>query len=404
MKNTKNNFPIGELNNSASPNKAATNEKELNIYNRKKALIKMVAVGALLIVMIIFGTISWFTQNREVSTSNMQIKTATMPFDIATKGSSVRNSEIIASKWNEYSTGTPISITENAEDVQYHTGDSIRLMFTPNEDDENTPDIDESEVPEIGPGSQGELNLYIIPKESGRVDAYIDLDITSYKVIKDENEDDQLIEITDNLTLASGLTDAQILDCQEAAQYLKGHILFFQGLSDTPSSYTYVKPVINGQIHFSIENAVAGKAYKVPIYWTWSNTLGQIALKTNAYSLRDPDGIPVVQETSNMGTSANPTDKALILSYLKNNKDIIFKDLDYVSGLTDEQKAVYNEIEDENDKADYLEAQTDVNTWIENADTEKYFDLLSDGYNAADFSIGSNLNYFLIELTVKSNE
>lgn len=53
-----------------------------------------------------FTTIAWFTQNRETSVGDMQIKTATLPFDIATKGASVRNQSVINSEHSEYVEGT----------------------------------------------------------------------------------------------------------------------------------------------------------------------------------------------------------------------------------------------------------------------------------------------------------
>lgn len=56
MNDKNNKLNIGELKQSASPSSAKADVTAENIYNRKKALIKMGAIGALLIVMIIFGT------------------------------------------------------------------------------------------------------------------------------------------------------------------------------------------------------------------------------------------------------------------------------------------------------------------------------------------------------------
>ena len=362
--------------------------------NRKRTLMKLGAMGVITVIILVFATIAWFTQNREVSSGSMAITTATMPFDIATSGSVVRNKDEFEIVRNNY--------TEGYASGNYHTSqntDSLMLRFTPVADDPETETIDESKTPDIGPNSTGELNLYIIPKKDGPIDAYINLDIISFKTVTVDNEV-EFIEINDELTTSQYLTAEQIADCKEAAEYLKGHIMFFEGLSSSPASYSYVTPVTNNIIHFHQDNAVKDTPYKVPIYWTWPNTLGQIALKTNVDLL---DGIPVVQMTPDMGTETNRTDKYKVLSYLKSKKDSVFKDLDLISGLTAAQKAVYDALETDEQKAAYLEANTDVDSWIENADTVKYFDLLSEGYNTADFTIGTNLNYFLIEVTVKES-
>ena len=54
---------------------------------RKKNLIRFGSLAVLAFVVWLFATIAWFASNKDVTASNMQIKTATMPFDIATRGS-----------------------------------------------------------------------------------------------------------------------------------------------------------------------------------------------------------------------------------------------------------------------------------------------------------------------------
>lgn len=396
-----NKYPIGELTQSASQSSQAADEKAKKKRDQKKSLIKLGAIGVLTAVTIIIGTLSWFASNKAVESSGMVVRSAALPFDIATKGASVRNSDLIAQAREDYTNGNKETFTkvENGEYYTAGSGDGLLLRYTPLEDDPATEDIDESQAPDIGPGSHGELSLYLIAKKDGVIDAYIDLDVVSFKAVKD-GDNERLIEISDTLTTESGLTDDQIEECREADGFLKGHILFFEE-KNSSDDYSYKSPVIDGRIHFHIDDAENGSAYKVPIYWTWTNTLGQIALKNNTNVLLD--GIPVVEMTPDMGTEEKPTDKALVLKYLKDNKDTVFKDLDILSGLTAEQKAEYEALENDEEKAAYL-AEINVDTWIDNADTRIYFDLLSEGYNNADFSIGTSLDYFMIEVTVKTEE
>lgn len=372
--------------------------------SKKTKLIKLGTASAFSAIILIFVTIAWFTMNKDVETSGMGVTTATMPFDIATKGELVRNQSYLRTVRPGYSEGNPETLSDkNNVSGEYHTAgntDSLILRFDPTQvDDPETLDVDERYLPDLGPDSSGELSLYIIPKRDGVIDAYIDLDIISFRSVE-VNDEEALLEINSGLTTASsGLTSEQIASCQDAANFLKGHIMFFEELSPSPSSYSYKKPVTDGKIHFHEDNAVKGKAYKVDIYWMWTNTFGQITLQTNENDLRN--GIPVVQETTNMGTEAQPTDKAIVLQYLKDNKNKIFADIDVYEQLSAEEKAEYDAKTDE-EKADYENDAIDL--WISGADTRKYFELLSDAYNNADFTIGTNLNYFMIEVTVKNEE
>lgn len=238
---------------------------------RTAALVKMAAMGMFVVTVMIFGSIAWFTSNKENAASGIAITVGTFPFEIASKGTQVRNASQFSEVRPTYSEGVIEEfMDDNNVSGDYWTAqntDGLKLRFTPVEDDPETLDVDESETPDIGPGSMGDLSLYIIPKVDGDIDAYIDLNIVSFKEVK-EDENVTLVENADDLTDSSGLTNEQIIDCQEATRYLNGHIMFFEGLSSSPETYSYVKPVSNRRIHFHKDNAISGKAYPIPIYWT----------------------------------------------------------------------------------------------------------------------------------------
>ncbi|MCR4840830.1 MAG: hypothetical protein K5848_04720 [Lachnospiraceae bacterium] len=370
---------------------------------KKKKLVKIGIVMLLALLVFVFATIAWFASNKNTEANGMSVTVTSLPFDIATTGTLIHNEPQLTSVRSEYTEGEQESLSGETGVVgTYYAAadnDSLMLRFEPTEaDDPETPDVDERYLPDIGPDSSGELSLYIIPKQSGTLDAYIDLNVVSFKAVDNEGQE-ELIEITPSLDTTSGLTAEQVASCKDAAQFLKGHILFFEELSSVPESYSYKKPITDGKIHFHKANAVEGRAYKVNIYWTWTNTLGQIALKNNDNELRS--GIPVVEETDDMGTESDPTDKAAILKYLKDNKDSVFSDINVYETLTDAEKEAYDAMTAE-EQAEYESAAVD--DWIENAGTVKNFELLSDAYNSADFTIGTNLDYFMIELAVNSTE
>ena len=406
---------------------AALTEEERRKMKRA-ALIKMLIIGIFLGVVIIWGSIAWFTVNREANSSGMQIKTATLPFDIATKGSSIRNEAminsenddyvtgIIGSSHGEYAEGTSETLTaQSGTSGEYFTGDSLCLRFTP-VDDPDTNDVNEADdPPDIAPGSSGKLELNVIPKVDTAISVKLSLNIVAFAEVekKDVNgeviykmngdtyaldnngnkiPETEIIEITDAESFASAVTDKtgntsaanSAAEYVSAADYLRGHILFFGGAGDTTnaaesSRYYYTDPYTvrdaASQIYFTF-NVPAnnkGKAVEVPIYWMWTNTFGQVALPDNISGKRN--GYPIVSDS-------NTTAKGLITTYLIQNKASFF-------------------VNSGNDTDNYITA---VTASVEDADDfdNTAFTNLSTGYNQADNLIGTHIRYFMIEVNVES--
>lgn len=400
MNDNKSKFPIGELPQSASPSSLTVDEIAEKKRNQKKSLIKMGAMGVLTLILLIFSSLSWFTMNTQVESSGMNITTATLPFDIATKGASVRNQSVINSKHSEYVEG---------ESGTYYVGDSLLLRFDPTQaDNPATDSVNESYLPDIAPGSNGELSLYVIPKTDDSLDVKISLnviafaEIDKYKVateIVEENgeevskevlvkEGTQIIEIKDAndfQTKAEEVHNSEAAaaknDYVNAANYLKGHILFFGTEGDILNTneklrYYYSDPyttiTADSQITFDfpVPANKKGKAVQVPIYWMWTNTLGQIALPNNNSEQRS--GYPILADT-------DTDNKPKITTYLKSRNGSVFAPVD---GNT-----VTNE---------------DIDKVVASTFDSNAFSKLSKGYNKADNEIGTHIRYFMIEVTVES--
>ncbi len=373
----------------------------------KGSLIKFGSLAVFAFVVWIFATISWFTQNRETSVGDMQIKTATLPFDIATKGASVRNQSVINSEHSEYVEGTSGTYSNpSGTSGTYYTDDSLLLRYTPAVDDSNTT-VDESITPDISPGSSGELSLYVIPKTDSSLKVKASLNVIAFAEIDKydastetvtnsetgEVEEEtvyikngtQIIEITnstDFATAANAVNNStaagEAAKYIEAADYLKGHILFFGGLGETTTNsgssgsetvweYYYTTPYTSRIINQTIASGNEGKAVQVPIYWMWTNTLGQILLPDNASGQRS--GYPILSDTDTTG-------KAAITTYMINNRSDIFKN---------------NGESTVNDINSVASASFDSNA----------FKTLSSGYNEADYMIGTRIAYFMIDVTVE---
>ena len=353
---------------------------------RRMSYIKMVAMVGIVAAAIAFGSIAWFTQSREVEGSGVQMRADDLPFDIATKGTNIRNSSLIAAERPEYETGESRTITENNENVVYYTADSLRLMFTPETDNPKT-EANESIPPDIAPGSSGELSLYVIPKTNDSLNVKVSLNVAAFAEIDNVNNSGQkkVIEIKDAADFAAKayavgntVEAAKATDYVNAAKYLRGHILFFGAEGDTTnqtesSRYYYTTPYTTRIIKQPITAGNEGKAVKVPVYWMWTNTLGQIALPDNISSKRN--GYPILNDS-------NTGDKAKIKTYLISNKEEIFAN----SGSNTET---------------YINAVTATVT-AENFNNTAFTEL-STGYNQADYLIGTKIAYILIEVTVEED-
>ena len=406
MNDKKTNYPIGELPQSASSSSLKVDELAEKKKNQKKSLIKMGAMGTLTLILLIFSSLSWFTMNTQVESSGMNIKTATLPFDIATKGASIRNTDIMSTSDGKYilntrngiySEGT-LGTFENQAGTSgtYYTGDSILLRY-------------DTGASKIGPDDSGELSLYVIPKSDDAMKVKVSLNVVAFAEIEKKDAqgktvtkvvdgktvpDTVLVEITDEAairTAAANAGNTEVADLASdyvsAANYLKGHIMFFGGWGDTTNEteslrYSYVTPYTTRTISKSITANNEGKAIQVPIYWMWTNTLGQIAFKKNN-SLRN--GMPVVADMTDAQIAAIPndpvTDKEKVIQYLKDNKNSVLKDWNDI--LTGDEL-----LQTLNTNPNPKTISEVVDGLIDNIDNTNNFNRLSECYNAADFLIG----------------
>ena len=359
---------------------SAVNQDELKVIKRK-FIVMLAAMGMLAAAILVFRSTAWFTSNKDVSGDGIQMTASDTLFEIATKGENVRNSEIISQADSEYGSG---SRTEIDSTTYYKTGSTEKLLLRFDTGDS-----------EIGPGDSGEVSLYVIPKQDGDLNVRITLDIVAYTMLdkkdsngniiyqKDENgspvldesgnskPEQVLAKITNDMADDNYLTPSEVAEYTAAADYLKGHIMFFGDEGDTANSdenerYYYKTPYTAREFTEKFVNAETGKAYRIPVYWMWPNTFGQIALPDNSTGQRS--GYPILKDT-------DTESKTLVADYLKANKSSVFTN--------------YTEITD---------------TILTAPDESTNFKLLSDGYNRADFIIGTSVSYFMIEVSVEAAE
>lgn len=353
---------------SAAVNETAQSPQQLNDDKKerkkqsKRSLIKFGSLAVFAFIVWIFATSAWFAANQTVSTSDMSVAASDMPFEIAAKGTAVRNDTEFSNADNTYVYG-------NSDYVSgyYATGNSdtqIKIRYTPAS----------GESTDFGPGSSGTIEFYVIPKQNGDLSVEIDLDVIGYRTLGETTT--TIKRISELTTSNSGLEQSVIDQYKSADNFLKGHIMFFEEEGDTAettlldSRYYYKKPITDKILEKTFVNARKDVPEKVTIHWMWTNTLGQIALKNNTSELRSD--YPVVQDVPDDGTDITNSDKGKVIQYLKDNKSTVF--VNYTT-ITDSD--------------------------IDNAKTKAIFKKLSDGYNDADLLIGSSVSYFIIDITVK---
>ena len=130
------------------------NENELKKMQRA-SLLKMIVIAVIVIMFIVFGSVAWFTMNREVEGAGVQMTAEEVPFELMVTGDTTR-ADIL-----QY-------VKENNKSV-YNIGNlynNIAKHFITSPDEEHmriqwAGGTDE----ELEPGQSGDLTFYIIPNE-----------------------------------------------------------------------------------------------------------------------------------------------------------------------------------------------------------------------------------------------
>ena len=370
---------------------------------RRRIIVKTAMMLMIGVVLLIIAVLGWFVVGKKATGSGMSVTATKMPFEIATSGTSgVRNENELRTVASQYSSGDLETIDGTGYYVTGQTTDSLQLRYS----------VGDSE---IGPGGNGDLSLYVIPKTDESLNVTVSLNIIAYAELEkyttrtdsqtgetvyelvyktDDNgfvlddfgnkiADTELVEITslsDFTAKATNLNNQQAVnDAAEyitAAKYLRGHIVFFGGLGDTTNNtesarYYYTTPYMTRIINKSIASGNEDEAIQVPIYWMWTNTLGQLALPDDVSGKRS--GYPVLADSD--------TDKSDIISYLSTNRDEIFAN-------------------NGNSTLSNIAAVSTHVATVSDFDTTA-FNNLSSGYNEADRLIGTRIAYFVIEVTVE---
>ena len=280
---------------------------------RKKALIKMGAMGTLTAIIMIFASIAWFTMNREVSNGGMSIKSQAQPYTIQTRDSS----------------GYYHSVYENLETDGMEWKISSTKSFDNHEDAINTA-VGETD-PGIEPGDHGILEFRVNPNNADTITVDCVFDIKAYVETTTTGENNQQV------------TEVAEINNSTLVGYLKAHIMLFSGI-DANDKYT-------GLIGTDAElrRVLANKTYTrngetyTQIYWVWPLHLSDLT-----------------SEITNNILYA-PTERSAVIEYIASNRNGFFKDCsdsaeqvttDLTDLSTEYSSSTYNHYNTKYDNAD----------------------------------------------------
>ena len=347
---------------------------------RKKKLVKTGSILTLISIVMVFATRSWFTMSREVSGTGANMTADDLPFELAVTGENIG----AISYTKSGSTYSSISLNDmvggiGAEDGDYDTyklsGVDTTLYSAINSDTIiwRLTDTYDAKADGIGPDSSGSLSFYIIPRtEDGfTIKCSLQLDGYTAYVSKNIEEEDTTHDGTfsvSNLSLIKN-TDSKY----NAVNYLNRHMLFFKG--GAKGSYTNLLDKDGFEISFTDEEITKNVPIKITVNWIWPKTFAQMAC---------------IAESGDIATNSETISE--IRKYIVDDPEKLF-DSNTISQADALLKMADAFTDDETDETTY----TFNTTKAENNLVD-----LSNGYNVADSSIGKNIQYFLLRLSVMS--
>ena len=355
---------------------------------RRMSYIKMVAMVGIVVAILAFSSIAWFTMNREVEGSGVQMAAQNAPFELEVRGEKYENSSTFSKSDSQYVLG---AVQNNNASIRQTTASNSKIIW------QKSTSADGSYPDGLVPNAHGSLSFWVVPQEDGTLSLDFTFHLRGYFATYNEtvNSGDEptvkdLYEITNTLTgtESNGLIDSdthqpdslKIQNKKDALEYLNGHILFFAKYDETTGYYSDFLGTgqnisfgdcynASGEKYSSTGSVVSvtkGDKYPVTIYWKWANTFEQMVFDSNSPNKDEP-----------LFAVTGTTDRNRMYEYLEDEThNKVFKG---VNNLTT--------------KLNTIKGGTNIDTTLK---------ALSDAYNNADQLIGNEIDYILIEMTADS--
>ena len=360
---------------------------------KRALLLKLSAMLALSAVIVIFGSIAWFTMNRDAEGSGVQMRASGARFEISSPTGGNLSPGLWYDPYHKKIRGD--NSESNAELPSY-----VWMMSDESNFGNYTYESAEEKVGGIKPGSYGKVTFNVTPLID-QIDLQFAFDVVGYHSsdsLFDEGNENTPLTLTPVADMGS--------KGEDIANYLNGHILLFENRTPVYETITEKDPdtgeetvtvtqnilrydysgliatdedmsrVLNNtaKTHFSGKNTVT----PVDIYWIWPNTLSTIV---------DIGGDDLTS------VPCSTADKDRLADCVLTHPQYFLKGYEAdTSGNSDNNGSEENGGE-ENSSGSSLTLQDIIDD----------YELYSDMYDMADNDIGMNVNYILLKLTASEN-
>lgn len=248
---------------------------ELN-KRKKRSLIKIACILVFLFIVWLFGSVAWFTMNKEVECTGAQIKAAGTPYIIETRSQS-----------GYYKTQYD-SLHSEAAEWMISAEHNLDNHISANEEDEQEPALE--------PGNHGSLEFRVSPQSTNTLTVDCLFEIKAYvETESDDGEGNTVTTITETNNSA-------------LAGYLNAHIMLFTGIDSGTGKLTGLIDNNNESLERILRNQTytRGESTYTTIYWYWPEHLSDL--------------------TDSENTIYAPSEHEAVLAYIARNKDGFFKD------------------------------------------------------------------------------
>jgi len=307
---------------------------------RRLSLLKLGAMGVLTAIIIILGSLSWFTMSREVEGSGVQMTATGDMFSIGSDGNTVGSYD--NAYWNQ---AVQAAGCTGAETWMLSSDSNMRNFQV-----ENLKEEDRG----IKPGTYGKISFRLYPNQSLR--AAFDYRIFAFTV--QYNSAGQ--EIENSFALQDDTTINQLLN---------GHILLFTDRTGNETNGYQYNGLVTSAADFHRKTTVmtyaaSSEGQEIELFWVWPETLAQVILSADNVNLRGRKTIA----TSELRNYFHEHPEYFLLNCPIADLNVLKVTNANVEEIIDESYSKYSKM-----------------------------------YNEADQSIGTSVNYILLDMNVDTS-
>ena len=178
--------------------------QEMNI--KKLSSVKIIVIALLIVSVIVFGSLSWFTMSKEVEGSGMSLNAQSVPYIIETRSGS--------------------GYYKSQYDALHSQAMEWKISADHNFDNHNSTKKEDESQPALEPGDHGSLEFRVSPQSADTltVDCLFQVKIYLEEESKDENDN--------TVTTITEIQDSTL------AGYLSAHMLLFASYNSETGKYT----------------------------------------------------------------------------------------------------------------------------------------------------------------------